>query len=942
LGIYNKFKYNDGTRYGDSSKIAYSAEPLTVTAIGSSDYTSSIVTSRASSGTLTYGTQTVTRPKVYLHWTNPTGVLYGFRIVRNQEGYSENEEDGVIVLETYVPATPAVSEIYDELTGTPLTPGKFAYYTVWILLADGTWSMAAYNYCLIPKTHPIINLDNTVLKTSDLKFMELFPKVYSTAAQSYLDEVDITSDFYTFFSGMAYTLDETLTYADLLMPDVTKNNINPETVDLMLKEYALPNPAQLSTQRKKSLIKNASSIYRRKGTSDGVQLFSQSLTGFGVNVLSTPNMLLTPQDSTFYKNVGNWTIGANGVLTSNATTGSTDLPYQNELYSIDNSYTGKVVTSSTNVVMSLGTTNTKLTAIPVTQNRIYQFSYYIKGSTNTVTPSITWYDVNNSVIATVSGTATAASSTWTRLSFTATAPIPSVVIPTQTPTISSGTVTLTTSTNHGFSVGQSVTIFGLTPSGYNGTYVITGVPATNSFSFTNATTGNITVAGNVGSAGVTSTSTGAWFAALNFTFAAAGTYYLDMIQFSNLNETRGSSYYEPAGVEVNLLPQKINYFENPSLVDNSDTDWVSSGVNTATITAATGDGTTVTYTASNTFKVGAVVTVTGLGTASGTSLNLANITVASVIGAGPTYTGFTVTNTTTGTSSGTGTATGKGFILSTLAGIKLDGSNMTALTTTANTAFSLYAKSSSTVPYGQYYNFSIYAATVSGTENLSFKVEAYDSNDNLLNASIIGTANRTLLNQSIGTTFLRFNIPLFIPYLASGVYLKATAFSPTAVVPIQTPAITSGVVTLTTATIHGFKVGQNVTIAGLTPSGYNGTYTISAVSDFTFSFTNATTGNITVAGTATIAGNGNTIYFDAAQLEVGYTATDYFDGSYTGRGGSWIGTTNNSVSVMYRDKTNKATTLAKELPNMLPINSSFVITSGINGTRTLESSGWSS
>lgn len=71
----------------------------------------------------------------------------------------------------------------------------------------------------------------------------------------------------------------------------------------------------------------------------------------------------------------------------------------------------------------------------------------------------------------------------------------------------------------------------------------------------------------------------------------------------------------------------------------------------ASITAATGNGTTVTYTATNTFSAGDIVTVTGLGIASGTSLNLVNVVVATA-----TSSQFTVTNSTVGVSSGTGRA----------------------------------------------------------------------------------------------------------------------------------------------------------------------------------------------------------------------------------------------------------------------------------------------
>jgi hypothetical protein len=75
---------------------------------------------------------------------------------------------------------------------------------------------------------------------------------------------------------------------------------------------------------------------------------------------------------------------------------------------------------------------------------------------------------------------------------------------------------------------------------------------------------------------------------------------------------------------------------------------------TATVTAATGNGTTVTYTAANTFSVGQVVSITGLTTTTGSSLNLSNQTITTA-----SATQFTITNATVGTAAATqaGTAT---------------------------------------------------------------------------------------------------------------------------------------------------------------------------------------------------------------------------------------------------------------------------------------------
>jgi hypothetical protein len=65
----------------------------------------------------------------------------------------------------------------------------------------------------------------------------------------------------------------------------------------------------------------------------------------------------------------------------------------------------------------------------------------------------------------------------------------------------------------------------------------------------------------------------------------------------------------------------------------------------AVVTAASGNGTTVTYTAANAFNVGQTVTITGLATS---ALNLSNVLIASLVGTEGARTGFTVTNAASG------------------------------------------------------------------------------------------------------------------------------------------------------------------------------------------------------------------------------------------------------------------------------------------------------
>lgn len=68
----------------------------------------------------------------------------------------------------------------------------------------------------------------------------------------------------------------------------------------------------------------------------------------------------------------------------------------------------------------------------------------------------------------------------------------------------------------------------------------------------------------------------------------------------------------------------------------------------------------------------------------------------------------------------------------------------------------------------------------------------------------------------------------------------------------------SGGVVSATITGHGYSTGNLVTIAGVTPAGYNGTYNITVVDANTISFLLASNpGTVTVQGTAQLSGVSN-------------------------------------------------------------------------------------
>jgi len=90
------------------------------------------------------------------------------------------------------------------------------------------------------------------------------------------------------------------------------------------------------------------------------------------------------------------------------------------------------------------------------------------------------------------------------------------------------------------------------------------------------------------------------------------------------------------------------------------------------------------------------------------------------------------------------------------------------------------------------------------------------------------------------------------PTIGVGSQVGVAAVNGSATIPIGGITTNGTTWTVTTSAAHGFVNGASVTIAGVTPSGYNGSFTIASIGSTTFTITNATQPvPVTVAGTAT-------------------------------------------------------------------------------------------
>lgn len=346
--------YYGASKYGATPKLAYSVEPMSVLV---QDFS-----------------------KIALFWQSPKGNFTKIRLVRNQAGYPETAQDGIIIFEeNATEGTVSRSSFIDGLdnpTDVPFVQGRQVYYRVFLFTAEKVWVVAGSITAIAPSNHDIHD-----------KFMSSLPRVYTSKEQSPLGAVDTSSALYEFVFGLTFAQEEFQTLLDLLRPRHSGLETPNQLIAIETQNVGLNQEPGLPVKSQKRLVREALYLYSHKGTKPAVETYAEALTGFAPTITVAPNALLTIQDSTFYNSIGNWQTNA---CTLEAST--TLVPVLTD-YVIDTTYSGKV-TAVGAAYITLGADAPITKGIPIIEDTDYTFSYKVKSpsSAGSTQMTVVWYD----------------------------------------------------------------------------------------------------------------------------------------------------------------------------------------------------------------------------------------------------------------------------------------------------------------------------------------------------------------------------------------------------------------------------------------------------------------------------------------------------------------------------------------------------------------------
>lgn len=457
MGLYNVAGYDAGDFYGDVPKLQFYAEPFRSIAIS---YT-----------------------QISLDWVSPAGDFFELRVVRSTDGFPETQEDGAVIYSWEVTSGGTLQAEYTDGDdpAVPLVPGRFTYYRIWLKNPAGNWKIAAETYALLPINHATYSPDGSVLVSTKNKLLDILPKVFTTSSQSPIDEVDETSDLAKFLDGPSFELDRVLTYAELLLPLESGRLVGPEILFLQSLQLGLPIEPYLATKQQRRLAREALYIYQNKGTYVGLEAFVESLTGFAPDISPSPNLVLSPQDSSFTGGVGFWR--PVGDITLGLETTVPGVGPEVERYVDDYRFVAKITANEIGSRIITGTDDPIRRGTPVTPGSAYVFSGYGKaaeGTSMAVNAFALWYNYKGELIdtdppRTFVQTPQPVSDDWTRFQFIGRAP--GVVQDVTAYAIADGILTLFLSTINIMVRGETILVSGISDE-IDGAYQIESVGST--------------------------------------------------------------------------------------------------------------------------------------------------------------------------------------------------------------------------------------------------------------------------------------------------------------------------------------------------------------------------------------------------------------------------------------------------------------------------------
>ena len=426
--------------------------------------------------------------QIKLTWVDPLGVWSKLVLVRNQYGFPLNPYDGTVLVNVFNGSDP--TNYTDTIPFSNQNEDRpFFYYSIFVLeTTTYTWKRAGN----VIGTLVLNYYGNT---TNTYNYLPDILKIKDTYnAKTLYDNADLKA----FLNNFGFQLDQIQTYVDETNNRYNLGRLHGNLLQLQLKELGVVYEPEIGYQQSRTLGRNAIHLYKEKGSRLGLVDFVKSFSGFGIPNYGTGTVTYTAANAFYAGDV----VTITGIVSSTNTgatagagynlTSATVLSATAKQFTITSNASGTYTSGGTATDGTLSATITKavgsapqnppVNGVTIGHNLMLDYNdssfeesvgHWFNYPANTAT--ISALRIRN--ISQVSLTSNVA--TLTILSTASTAAVTGAL---------GGGTTVVYSGYNSFSVGQSVTITGITPTAYNVTGIVTAATST-SFTITNSAVG---------------------------------------------------------------------------------------------------------------------------------------------------------------------------------------------------------------------------------------------------------------------------------------------------------------------------------------------------------------------------------------------------------------------------------------------------------------------
>ena len=239
---------------------------------------------------------------VTLSWQEPGGQWDGFRILRNPAGFPMDERDGQAILDNPIG--------YEGATGRHTVdtdlPGGWMYYAAFLHNSDESqWERVATEEVLVPfdydSTDFIWNLvpeyykeiTDTGAGYSQVKY-RINPAIYRDN-----DDVVANQQLVEYLNIFGWGLDFLRTETDTILDGYDPYAVHYNRLGLLAEQFGAQLETSVPASANRSLVRNLGSLYRMRGTLNGIRELLSLVSGWDVEVTLGPNLMLSDDQASF-------------------------------------------------------------------------------------------------------------------------------------------------------------------------------------------------------------------------------------------------------------------------------------------------------------------------------------------------------------------------------------------------------------------------------------------------------------------------------------------------------------------------------------------------------------------------------------------------------------------------------------------------------------------